>query len=241
MEKPHTDQNNKKQLEEELDEVFLRHMMQDYMQHRGDQLLAEEASLPDTEDSKPTAKQLKRLTRKLKKAARRSGYQVRRIPRKAMPLVVTLVALLAISLITASAYRFKLFNFLNVPGTVATEYGAQDVGEREYEFVYIPDGFSERFYKAEDDGIRAYFVDVDDKNRYFQVYITENSKRISPDTENATPAETVQVHGLSGNKSMKDGLLSIAWVDRSAGITYLVQSTLDEDEVIKIAEGINKK
>lgn len=240
MEKPHTDQNNKKQLEEELDEVFLRHMMQDYMQHRGDQLLAEEASLPDTEDSKPTAKQLKRLTRKLKKAARRSGYQVRRIPRKAMPLVVTLVALLAISLITASAYRFKLFNFLNVPGTVATEYGAQDVGEREYEFGYIPEGFSERFYETEEDSVRAYFINVNDKNEYALIYIYKNSRRMIPDTEDAQIIGETQINGSSGEISQKDDIVNIVWSD-SVGTTYLVQSTLDESEAIKIANGIISK
>lgn len=241
MDKSHMDNNDNVRLDEALDEVFLRHMMQDYMQHRGEQLLAEEASLPDTEDCKPTAKQMKRLTRKLKKAARQSGYQVRRIPRKALPLVVALVALLAISLITAGAHRFKLFNFLNVPGNLATEYGAQDIEDREYEFGYMPEGFSERFYNVTPEGIRTYYVNINDENQYVQLIITENAQRISPDTEDAETVEEILVNELPGRMTWKDDLVSVVWADKTVDAVYLLQSSLDQTEVLKIAEGISKK
>lgn len=241
MDKSHTDAAEKMRLEEELDEVLLRHLMQEYMNRCGEDLLKEADALPDADCPEPTAKQLRQFDRRLKKAARQSGYKVRRIPRKAFPLIAVLVALLVITLATAGAFRLKLFNFLNVPGSIATEYGAQDVGDREYAFAYMPEGFSERFYNVSAEGIRAYYVHIHDKEKYVQILARENSQRISPDTENVELSESVQINESVGQLSLKDGLYTLAWIDSTSDTTYLIQSTLDDSETIKIAEGITKK
>lgn len=37
----------------------------------------------------------------------------------------------------------------------------------------------------------------------------------------------------------KDGIISIAWIDSQSGYSYMLSSTLDQNEVMKIAENIS--
>ena len=67
------DAQNKEYLADELDRVYLRHMMHQYMQNYGDRLLDEESKLPDTSESHPSASQLRRLKRGLRREAKKSN------------------------------------------------------------------------------------------------------------------------------------------------------------------------
>ena len=76
------DAQNKEDLADELDRVYLRHMMHQYMQNYGDRLLDEESKLPDTPESHPSASQLRPLKQGLRREAKKSNIPIRKIPRK---------------------------------------------------------------------------------------------------------------------------------------------------------------
>lgn len=232
------DAQNKEDLADELDRVYLRHMMHQYMQNYGDRLLDEESKLPDTPESHPSASQLRRLKRGLRREAKKSNIPIRKIPRKFVPLVAVMIALLTVSVITAGAYKLNLFSFLRIPSTSWTEYGSQDTFGQVFRFGYIPDDFVESAHEVNEDAIQIYYVDSTNKESYFILVIHQDFQRTFADTEDLDNVEATEVNGIAAEMIEKDGVISIAWVDNQSGISYLLSSTLDQNEVMKIAENI---
>ena len=232
------DAQHKEDLADELDRVYLRHMMHQYMQNYGDRLLDEESKLPDTPESHPSASQLRRLKRGLRHEAKKSNIPIRKIPRKFVPLVAVMIALLTVSVITAGAYKLNLFSFLRIPSTSWTEYGSQDTFGQVFHFGYIPDGFVESAHEVTEDAIQIYYVDSTNKENYFVLVIHREFQRLFADTEDIEHIEVSEVNGITAEVIEKDGVISIAWVDNQSGISYLLSSTLDQNEVMKIAENI---
>lgn len=233
------DAQNKEYLADELDRVYLRHMMHQYMQNYGDRLLDEESKLPDTSESHPSASQLRRLKRGLRREAKKSNIPIRKIPRKFVPLVAVMIALLTVSVITAGAYKLNLFSFLRIPSTTWTEYGSEDTFGQAFHFGYIPDGFVESVYEVNEDNVQIFYVDSTDKNRYFSLTIYRNTQRLFADTENTEFIESTEVNDFPAEISRKNGIINIAWIDTQTGFTYLLTSTLGEDECIRISENIS--
>lgn len=233
------DAQNKEDLADELDRVYLRHMMHQYMQNYGDRLLDEESQLPDTPESHPSASQLRRLKRGLRREAKKSNIPIRKIPRKFVPLVAVMIALLTISVITAGAYKLNLFSFLRIPSTSWTEYGSQDTFGQVFRFGYIPDGFVESVHETNEDVVQIMYIDSTDKSRYFTLFVYHNTQRLFSDTENMDFIDSIEINGLPAEISGKNGAISIAWIDTQAGFTYLLTSTLDRNECIEIAENIS--
>ena len=225
--------------QEEMDNLYMRHMMHRYMQYCGEKLLEEEMSLLDTTERHPTKAQYRRMKRDLQRIARKSNSHAIRVPRRFVPQVVILIALLAVSLIVAGAYKINAFGFLSAQTPQYTEYGSRTIG-RACSFSYIPDGLTERSYEVSADAVRIIYTDNENINRYFQLFITKDSRSIYVDTENADYIETLTINGMSGELSSKMGIISIAWVDSDTGFTYVLRSTLDEEQTIKIVEGIHK-
>ena len=234
------DDHDNAKMHEEMDELFLRHMMRRYMQKCGEQAVEEEKNLPELPYSQPTKAQYRRMKRDLKRAARQSGLQVRRVPKQAVPLIVVLIALLTACLVTANAFRVRIFNFFNVSNPVSSEYGSRDVSGRKYSLDYVPEGYVERSYDVSSDAVQIFYTDAANKDEYFLLFICENSRQINADTENAEYIEPIKIAGKSGEISCKDGLSSISWSDSDTGTVYLLQTTLGREEVISVAEGLRK-
>lgn len=232
------DAQNKEDLADELDRVYLRHMMHQYMQNYGDRLLDEESKLPDTPESHPSASQLRRLKRGLRREAKKSNIPIRKIPRKFVPLVAVMIALLTVSVITAGAHKLNLFSFIRIPSTSWTEYGSKETFGQVFRFGYIPDGFVESAHEVTEDAIQIYYVDSTNKESYFILVIHQDFQRLFADTEDLDSVEATEVNGIAAEMIEKDGVISIAWVDNQSGISYLLSSTLDQNEVMKIAENI---
>lgn len=233
------DAQNKEDLADELDRVYLRHMMHQYMQNYGDRLLDEESKLPDTPESHPSASQLRRLKRGLRHEAKKSNIPIRKIPRKFVPLVAVMIALLTVSVITAGAHKLNLFSFIRISSTSWTEYGAKDTFGQVFHFGYIPDDFVESAHETDEDTVRIYYVDSTDKSRYFTLFVYHNTQRLFADTENTDFIDSIEINDFPAEISGKNGIISIAWIDTQTGYTYLLTSTLDKNECIKIAENIS--
>ena len=233
------DAQNKEDLADELDRIYLRHMMHQYMQNYGDRLLDEESKLPDTPESHPSAFQLRRLKRGLRREAKKSNIPIRKIPRKFVPLVAVMIALLTVSVITAGAYKLNLFSFLRIPSTSWTEYGSKETFGQVFRFGYIPDGFVELAHEVNEDAVQIYYVDSTNKENYFVLVIHREFQRLFADTEDIEHIEVSEVNGITAEVIEKDGVISIVWIDNQSGVSYILSSTLDRNEVMKIAENIS--
>lgn len=229
------------ELQNHLEEAYLRLMMQKYMEQYGEELLEEEKNLPDGVPKQPTEAQIQQLKDKLAQAAQKSAPpKRRRIAKRLIPVAAVLIALFLATLANAGA-RSKFFNFFNVNSPISTEYGSQSDSNRKYVFNYIPDGFSERLYETSDDLTRIYFVNIDNKQSYILVNISENKRLISADTENAQEIASIDINGHIGEIILKNSIYTLVWTDESTATTYLLQSGLDKEEIIKIAEQISLK
>ncbi len=229
------------ELQNHLEEAYLRLMMQKYMEQYGEELLEEEKNLPDSVPKQPTEAQIQQLKDKLAQAAQKSAPpKRRRIAKRLIPVAAVLIALFLATLANAGA-RSKFFNFFNVGTSVATEYGSTDSDDQEYLFSYIPDGYSQRFYEKTDDAIRVFWVNVDNKKDYILLSIAENNRVLKADTEDAQHISSITINRNIGELSLKDDTFTLAWTDSATATTFLLQSTISESDIIKFAEGISKK
>lgn len=236
----HKGTDKEAELQNHLEEAYLRLMMQKYMEQYGEELLEEEKNLPDSVPKQPTEAQIQQLKDKLAQAAQKSAPpKRRRIAKRLIPVAAVLIALFLATLANAGA-RSKFFNFLNIAGTTSTEYSAQEDTNREYSFLYLPEGFNERLYEKTDGNIRAYFVNMYDKQEFILLIITESEQFISADTENAKELTTIKINRNTGQFFEKDGLHSIVWTDEATADTFLLQSSIEKEELVKFAEGIHK-
>ena len=233
----HKGTDKEAELQNHLEEAYLRLMMQKYMEQYGEELLEEEKNLPDSVPKQPTEAQIQQLKDKLAQAAQKSAPpKRRRIAKRLIPVAAVLIALFL-----ATLARSKFFNFFNVGTSVATEYGGQNLSSHKYLFNYLPNGFSEHLYDEKDDFTRVYFVNINNENEYILANISENDRRLIADTEKFESSSSININGQSGEFIEKDGILSLIWTDSSTSITYLLQSTISKDELLKVAENISYK
>ncbi|MBC5726078.1 DUF4367 domain-containing protein [Agathobaculum sp. NSJ-28] len=230
------------ELQNHLEEAYLRLMMQKYMEQYGEELLEEEKNLPDGVPKQPTEAQIQQLKDKLAQAAQKSAPpKRRRIAKRLIPVAAVLIALFLATLANAGA-RSKFFNFFNIHGNVSTEYRSLEEDEQEYLFEYLPNGFSQCLYEVSDDTIRIYYINMYDKEEYILLNISQNGQLILSDAEEESQSSiAVKINNQTGELSEKDGLYSLVWVDPSTASTYLLQSGISKDELIKVAQGISKK
>ena len=61
------------------------------------------------------------------------------------------------------------------------------------------------------------------------------------DTEKSQDISPIKINGQAGELIQKDGITSIIWTDPSTASTFLLQSPIELQELIKVAEGITLK
>ena len=83
------------------------------------------------------------------------------------------------------------------------------------------------------------YIDSTDKTRYFNISIYRNTQRLYADSENYDLITPLKIGEFSAEMVKKDSIISITWIDSHTGFTYLLTSSLDENEAIKIAENIS--
>ena len=76
----HKGTDKEAELQNHLEEAYLRLMMQKYMEQYGEELLEEEKNLPDSVPKQPTEAQIQQLKNKLAQAAQKSAPPKRRRP-----------------------------------------------------------------------------------------------------------------------------------------------------------------
>lgn len=237
----HKGTDKEAELQNHLEEAYLRLMMQKYMEQYGEELLEEEKNLPDSVPKQPTEAQIQQLKDKLAQAAQKSAPpKRRRIAKRLIPVAAVLIALFLATLANAGA-RSKFFNFFNVNSSISTEYGSQSDSNRKYVFNYIPDGFSEHFYEEEYNLLQIYFVNINNEDEYIFVNIGNDQRSFLADTEESENISPIKINGFQGEFFEKNQISTLVWTDDSTATTFLIQSTIKKEELVKVAEGITTK
>lgn len=230
---------NLQKYEEEQEDLYLRHMMHRYIQHYGQKCLSEEKDLFDSSLDKPSKARVHALKKALSKQTSSKSFS-RVHPPKLIFRITILVALLVITLAFSGAYKLNLFSFWTQTQEEYTEYASRDE-DHAFLLKYVPSGYSEATYNTEAGATQIIYTNSQDANQYFLFIICKSPHQIAVDTENADYIKALTINGNSGEISLKDGLISIVWAEKDSGTIILLQSTLSEDESLKIAENLYKQ
>lgn len=225
--------------EEEQEDLYLRHMMHRYIQHYGQKCLSEEKDLPDSSLDKPSKAHFRVIKKALSKQVSSKSFS-RVLPQRMILRTAILVALLVISLVFSGAYKLNFFSFWTQTQEEYTEYESRDEN-RAFLLKYIPTGYSEATYNTEGGATQIVYTNSQDVNQYFLFIICKSPYVITVDTENADYIKALTINGNNGEISLKDGLTSIVWSEKNSGTIFLLQSTLSENESLKIAENLYKQ
>ena len=223
-------------LAENMEDAFLQLMLQKYMEQEGDDLLGLEKTLPECA---PTEAQQKRLEEDLLRCFEQTHPPIKKKQSKRlMPLLVAAIAILVASLATAEAQKAHILKFLHISDDVSTQYGIADSESRGYTLQYIPKDYVELKYDVYDDSSTVIYVNRKDDSHFFRFSIYPSSQRINIDTENAEYIEDIQISFMQGEISCKESLSSLVWVDPEIQKMFVLQTTLERAEAIRIAENV---
>lgn len=96
-------------------------------------------------------------------------------------------------------------------------------------------------YTEIDNSTRIYFVNINNENEYILISITDNDRSVITDTEDVDIISSITINGKAGQLFKKGELWNLIFTDPSTGCTFLLQSQINQDELIKVAEGISEK
>lgn len=226
-------------LAENMEEAFLQLMMKQYTMQEGEDLLELEKTLPECS---PTEEQQKQLEKDLLRCLEQAHSPVKkRRSQRFIPLLAAVIAILVVSLATAGAEKARILKFLHISDGVSTQYGIVDSDDQKYTFQYVPKDFVELDYDVSNIGTTVLFESRLDNLQYFCFSVYEYSQKVNIDTEDAEYIEKIQIGSLEGEISSKRGLISLVWIDPEIEEIYTLQTTLNRDEAIRIAENIKYK
>ena len=111
-----------------------------------------------------------------------------------------------------------------------------------YELGYIPDGFEElnRFQKRDKKSLL--YVNPDTEDCFaFECYLLHEAMHIQVSYEDNLYYESVQVNGLPADYYAADESSetnTLIWFDKTEQIVFIIDSNIDKETMLKIAEGI---
>lgn len=231
-------------LAKKIDDLLVDRFMDAYAEKAGQAFLEFTNSLPDTEESQLTPEKLESFQKRLRKA--RKAMQPKKPRIRRLRILIPAAVLIALLGITAGANRTKIFNFFGISTPAATEYVPKDVGNRPYEFNYIPYNFTERQYEFENNVLHAYLCQSDNIENFINVYVYFNQPGVKVDNEGLDSKDTVLINDAEADYTEKNGVVKIVWSapnlnapsPEDSPIRFHVATTLPKDEAIKFSENI---
>lgn len=226
------DKNN--QLSDQMEQAFLRLMLQKQVEHEGERLLEQEQNLPE---HTPTDEQIKRLEKNILAKAEQTVSR-KRLSKRMTMIIAAAVAVLVVSLAVAGAQKAREVRLQSNTSDIATEYALTDSEERRWVFDYVPKGYVETIYDSSSLGDEFIYESRKDHTQYFCLSVYDISDRVNIDTENAEYIEDIKIDGMDGQISLKRGLISIVWGDTDLEQLFVFQSTLSREEALKVVENV---
>ena len=154
-------------------------------------------------------------------------------------LLVVLVAM-SITIYNVDALRTKFFNYFFVKEAPNTKITFTETKQNSYSnnmvsIGYIPEGFEITFDRT---GIDNFFLKFKNGSEYFQLKSNNLSLKMAINTETGT-LENIKIKGYEGIYILNDKETILLWHD---GVyTYRINSNLEKNEIVKIAESTTAK
>lgn len=224
---------------EQLDDAYFEHMMHQDLEYEGKILLKKEKNIQNLRATPEQEKDFENLLKKSRKFPR-TVYSSRHI-RRVLLVVAAAIALLVSSLLSVQAIRIKIFNLLRIPGEIATEYRLSETRQTGYFLDYIPDDFEEVLYKDDNKRVRILLENTQNNVDFIDLYIYFDENRFSVDTENIDTYETIIINSAEAEIRVKDGTISIVGILPNSETPFYLQTSLSQEEAIKISENIFSK
>lgn len=183
-----------------------------------------------------------RNMQKLFKNERRK-YNLRRaysVAGKVACFVVAIAIVMGIAISSVEAWRTKFLNFFydkEAPNTVIrfSETVHNSYSNDMVDIGYIPEGFKIEKDKSWENNL---FLKFKNEKNFFQIKRNNDSLKMAINTEKGT-LENIRIKGYDGVYIAKKFERIILWHD---GVyTYRINSNLEKNEIVKIAESITSK
>lgn len=192
------------------------------------------------------------LNQSKKEEARRNRFvKIKSISSKVAIFFLVITISFAALMFSVDAIRIKVLNFIV---EVEEKYTSVQIDEKNenlefapdteipaewtdyYLPTYIPNLF--QLSKVESFGETKIIFYMDNNNREIQFSWSPNSSSFQIDTEGAD-SENISINGAEAMLVTKEGLTTVLWFDQEN--TYFILGKVDEKELIKMAESIQKK
>lgn len=227
-------------LREQYEEAFFQELMEGYDEYQGEKL-KREAETDNIEG--PSAELIAQMEAKIaeeigRQKRRKAFTKIQRFRKYAAIFFVVIAAVFSVSFVTVDAFRTRILNYFFEDQGVSTIHGVQQDQQGLFAPAYLPANMSIALYSDDSDPIEI-LLQSDDNTSYAHIYIFNNQTKVYSDTEDVNAREYVDINGIDGEYSAKDGRASLIWY--SVNRTYMAQmnSNISKEEMINIARSIS--
>lgn len=249
------DANKKEQkLYSEYDDALFRLAMHKVAEQEG-KLISEEMKHSDIDEpeylpSKESEERLlKLIDRELKKKKNEDKRKRKHLTfKRTLIVIAAVIGLFSISLMTVSAFRIQVFNFVLGINDRYTSFQLQDNGgdqinsqmivdwKNTYVPTYLPEGYEVSDIYNTDDLKSITFKDKQDNSLDIVYSEFATSSNMELDTENAALVKTITINGNKGTLITKNNITTVAWIMDNKIFSVMGQAS--SDLLIKISESV---
>ncbi len=248
--------NDKEQMLNKINEEYKDNLLKLAVQNafEKDGKLLEKERINEAPENQSSHKQFETFTRLLDSHLQtaKPKRKIKLVPKllnKVAVAMLALVILFSIAMLTVDAFRIRVLNLLISTEPEYTSFQLEDNNDDEqdndnaivnltntYVPTYVPEGYIVSGLSDTGTAKKITFSNTLDESLFliYTEYTSANS--IAVDTENASSTEKVNINDQNGTISIKDSIISVAWVMDDHFFT--VQGNLSNQEAIKIAEGV---
>lgn len=227
-------------LREQYEEAFFQELMEGYDEYQGEKL-RREAEAENSEG--PSAELIAQMEAKIAKEINRQKRmkavpKLRRFGKYVAIFFVAIAAVFSVSFVTVDAFRTRILNFISANHGTTTERGFQDHLEGTFIPTYLPEGYYVVSYFDDRDPVRIILQGAEQED-YAIISVSTDKAKIMLDSEDISETRPIMINGAMGELSKKGGLTILFWMNEDENMMAIMNTNLEEDEAIKIAESIN--
>lgn len=243
-----------KTLYDEYEDGMFRLVMNNVAEKEGKVLFDENEMLKSDPESIPSKEDIKRFSHLLdshfKKVKRRDNTpRFSKMINRAAVAALVIIIMFSAAMVTVQAFRVQVLNFLISVESKYTSYqlsgnNGNDKNKAEltvswanaYVPTYVPEDYEVTSISSSDSQKRVMFTNKKDEALYIIYCEYTSSNSIAVDTENASLVKKVKVNGEDGTLSVKDTIVTVAWIIDEH--LFTIQGNLSTDEAFRLAESI---
>lgn len=239
-------------LKKQIDELF-RDVVLRYAEDQSKILIEQRPENPKDSVPELSYRRLEKMlerelsdeTQHSKETKQKEKYQFRGISRVAQKVIVAIAAFIVImftTMMSSEAVRARITAFLVSITPQYAEVGLDNIQELEpekpvlYELGYVPNGFILYFEQFEAGQDLSYQKSED---QYLMFHVLPKTGVAQLDTENAEEIKYVPINGETGLLIIEKDWTTITWSNEN--YIFILEGTINEDEILKIAESVKKK